>query len=186
MARALLRALGWRLVFDGLPSRQGVLILYPHTSNWDFPVALLAKWGIGIPVHFWGKHTLFDWPLFGRWLRSLGGIPVLRHAPQGVVAPMIERFRTAIARDEFLWLALSPEGTRRRTEAWRSGFYQVAVGAGVPLALAFIDYPSRRIGIAGFLRLSGDTGQDLPAIAARLAHFRGKRPQQAAPIRLKG
>lgn len=185
VARAVLRALGWTLVFDGLPARQGVVVLYPHTSNWDFPVALLAKWGIGLSVHFWGKDTLFAIPLFGRWLRWLGGIPVQRHAPQGVVAPMAERLRAACANDEFFWLALAPEGTRRRTEGWRSGFYQVAVQADVPLALAFLDFPSRRVGLAAFLRLGGDADTDMAAIRERLAGYRGRRPEQAAPIRLR-
>jgi 1-acyl-sn-glycerol-3-phosphate acyltransferase len=135
-------------------------------------------------VRFWAKDTLFQVPGFGRWLRWLGGIPVLRRAPQGVVAPMVQRLREAAERDEFFWLALSPEGTRARTEGWRSGFYQVALGAGVPIGLAYIDYPSRRVGLAGFLQLGGEPASDLAAIAERLAHHRGKRPALAAPIRL--
>jgi hypothetical protein len=134
LARSALRLAGWRLQFDGLPARRGVLVVYPHTSNWDFPVAMLAKWAAGMHVRFWAKDTLFQVPGFGRWLRWLGGIPVLRRAPQGVVAPMVQRLREAAERDEFFWLALSPEGTRARTEGWRSGFYQVALGAGVPMA----------------------------------------------------
>jgi hypothetical protein len=76
VARRLLRLAGWRVAFDGLPARQGVVIVYPHTSNWDFIVGVLAKWSIGIPVAFWGKASLFRVPLFGRWLRWLGGVPV--------------------------------------------------------------------------------------------------------------
>jgi len=183
LARAVLGLLGWTVVFDGLPARQGVLVLYPHTSNWDFPIAMLAKWSIGIEVRFWGKDTLFDIPLFGRWLRWLGGVPVHRHAPKGMVGEMVERMQAARQAGEFLWLALSPEGTRRRTEGWRSGFYQVATRADVPLALAFVDYPSRRIGLDSCLHLSGDAQRDISAIAQRLAHHRGKRPEQAGPIR---
>ena len=85
LARAVLRLAGWRVAFDGLPARQGVVIVYPHTSNWDFVIGVLAKWGIGIPVAFWGKDSLFRVPLFGRWLRWLGGMPVDRGAPQGAV-----------------------------------------------------------------------------------------------------
>ena len=88
-----------------------------------------------MPVFFWGKDTLFDVPVFGRWLRWIGGIPVDRHAPQGAVRDMVERMRQARERDEYLWLALSPEGTRARREGWRSGFYRVAVDADVPVAL---------------------------------------------------
>lgn len=185
LARALLRLVGWELVFDGMPARQGVLIMYPHTSNWDFPLAMLAKWGIGIPVSFWTKESLFRFPLFGRWLRWIGAVPVRRGAPQGQVVDMVERMRAAREADAWLWLGVSPEGTRGRTEGWRSGFYRVATGADVPLALGFFDYASRRIGVAGSLRLTGRPEADLPAIATLLAQGRGKRPDQAAPIRFK-
>jgi len=185
LARALLRMAGWRVIFDGLPGRQGVLIIYPHTSNWDFIVGVLAKWSIGIPVVFWGKDSLFRVPLFGRWLRHLGGVPVDRHNPQGAVAAMADSLRRARASGVFRWLALAPEGTRRRTEHWRSGFYQVAVQAGVPLGLAYFDFPRREVGLAGYLQLRGDPALDLPAIAARLAHHRGRHADWAAPIRLK-
>ena len=74
VARALLRLAGWRLRFDGLPGKQGVLIVYPHTSNWDFPLGLLVKWAVGIQITFWGKDSLFRVPVFGAWLRWLGGV----------------------------------------------------------------------------------------------------------------
>lgn len=173
------------MLFDGLPGRQGVLIVYPHTSNWDFVVGILAKWSIGIPVVFWGKASLFRIPLFGRWLRWLGGMPVDRSTPQGAVATMVERLRQARARDEFMWLALAPEGTRRRSDSLRSGFYGVAVQAGVPLGLAYLDFARREVGLAHFLRLCGEPSADMAAIAARLGHHRGRRSEWAAPIRLK-
>lgn len=185
LARGLLRLAGWRLVFDGLPARQGVLIVYPHTSNWDFIVGILAKWSMGIPVLFWGKASLFDVPGFGRWLRWLGGVPVDRVQPQGAVLAMVARMQQARERDEFLWLVLAPEGTRRRGESWRSGFYRVAVGADVPVGLGYLDFAQRAVGLDGFLQLGGEPGRDLEAIAARLGHHRGRRPECAAPIRLK-
>jgi 1-acyl-sn-glycerol-3-phosphate acyltransferase len=184
LARGLLRLAGWRVQFDGLPTRQGVLIVYPHTSNWDFVVGVLAKWAIGIPLAFWGKDTLFDLPLFGRWMRWIGGVPVDRHNPSGAVGAMVGRFATARQRDEFLWLALSPEGTRSYRDSWRSGFYQVALQAGVPLALAFFDYAERRVGVDSFIRLSGDVARDMAAIEARLGQRRGCKPELAAPVRL--
>src|SRR5256885_13110542 len=112
IARRLLHLAGWQVRFGGLPARQGVAIVYPHTSNWDFPVGLLAKWAIGIPVTFWGKASLFQWPLFGAWLRRLGGRPVDRLAPNGIVGQMAEELKAARDGDRFMWLALAPEGTR--------------------------------------------------------------------------
>lgn len=184
LARALLRLARWRVAFDGLPARQGVVIVYPHTSNWDFVVGVLAKWSIGIPVHFWGKASLFEVPLLGRWLRWLGGIPVDRSAPQGAVTAMVQRLRDARLRDAFCWLALAPEGTRRHADGLRSGFYHVALQAGVPLGLVGLDFARREVVVVDFLRLGGDRQADLAAIAARLGHHRGCRPERAAPIRL--
>ncbi len=184
VARGVLRLAGWRVMFDGLPARQGVLIVYPHTSNWDFVIGVFAKWSIGIPLAFWGKDSLFKLPLFGRWLRWIGGVPVDRNSPHGAVAEMVARLVAARRHGGFLWLALSPEGTRSYRESWRSGFYQTALRADVPLALAFFDYAERRVGIDSFIRLSGDVAHDMAAIEARLGHRRGCKPQRAAPVRL--
>lgn len=183
LARWALRALGWRLQFDGLPAAQGVAVVYPHTSNWDFPVGLLAKWAIGLPVTFWAKDTLFRVPLFGRWLRALGGVPVHRRAPQGTVGQMVDLMRDAREQGRFLWLALAPEGTRSRTEGWRSGFYRVAHGAGVPVGLVRLDYAQRRVGFDSFWQLSGHVAADFAVFARRLADSRGFRPALAAPVR---
>jgi 1-acyl-sn-glycerol-3-phosphate acyltransferase len=182
LARAALRLIGWRVRFAGLPARQGVAIVYPHTSNWDFVVGILAKWSIGIPVTFWGKDTLFRVPLFGAWLRWLGGVPVDRRSASGAVAQMAQALRAARAEGRFMWLALSPEGTRRRTEAWRSGFYHVALQAQVPLALVVFDYRGRSIAVERFLQLSGDAAADLAEIEAGMADAVGCRPAHAAPI----
>jgi|GEM_PF-100058 len=184
LARAVLRLCGWRVVCDGLPARQGVVVVYPHTSNWDFVWAMLAKWSLGVPVTFWGKATLFRIPLLGRWLRWLGGIPVVRDAPNGVVGQMAQRLREARKRDEFMWLGLSPEGTRRRTPGWRSGFHQVALQAEVPVVLAYLDYPRREVGLESAWRLSGDAAADMACFARRLHGRVGKRADQAAPVRL--
>lgn len=185
LARWLLRRSGWTLLYDGLPARQGVLIAYPHTSNWDFVAAMTARWAIGMPITFWGKDSLFRVPLFGAWLRWLGGVPVQRDTPQGMVGHMVQRMHSAREQGRFLWLALAPEGTRSRREAWRSGFHAVAVQAGVPLAVACMDYGRKRVGITGFLQLCGDEAADLAAIARLLDGVAGRHPKLATPIRLR-
>ena len=184
LARAAMRLFGWDIAFDGLPARQGVLVVYPHTSNWDFPWGLLAKWAIGFPLSFWAKHTLFEVPLFGRFLRAVGGLAIDRRASQGVVGQAAARLRDARARDEFLWIAIAPEGTRGRTEGWRSGFYQLALQAEVPVALAYIDYARKRVGVDSAWRLSGEPVADLARFAGRYADRVGRRPQDAASVRL--
>lgn len=185
LARGVLRAFGWRVVFDGLPAPQGVAIAYPHTSNWDFVVGILAKWAIGLPATFWGKDSLFRIPLLGPWLRWLGGVPVDRRNASGIVGQMADALRQARAEGRFLWLVLAPEGTRSAGEGWRSGFYHVATAAEVPLALVFFDYERRELGFRRFLQLSGDPAADMAAIAQGFGAFHGCRPRNAAPIRFK-
>ncbi|MDP4622755.1 MAG: 1-acyl-sn-glycerol-3-phosphate acyltransferase [Hydrogenophaga sp.] len=182
-AHAVLRWFGWRVVFDGLPARQGVFVVYPHTSNWDFPYAVMAKWAIGLDLKFWAKDSLFRVPMFGTWLRWLGGVSLSRKGSQGAVSEMLGHFAQALHEDRFFWLALSPEGTRRRTEGWRSGFYQVALGAGVPLALVRLDYAQKTVDVSAFVRLSGDAQADYAHMAAVLGSSRGKHADQASPIR---
>lgn len=182
LARGVLALVGWKVHFQGLPARQGVAIAYPHTSNWDFPVMVLVKWATGIQACFWAKDSLFRIPLFSRWLRSLGGLPIDRSAPSGVVGSMLERFHAARARDEYLWLGLSPEGTRRHTSGWRSGFYSVAMGAQVPVALIRLDYGRREVCIDQFIRLTGDPDHDYARLRQAFDQVRGYHADQAAPI----
>ncbi len=186
LARRVLGLFGWRLHFQGLPALHGVIVVYPHTSNWDFLVGLLAKWGMGIEAKFWGKHTLFRIPLFGLWLRWLGGVPIDRSAAQGVVGQMVDLFENKRRAGEYFWLALAPEGTRSWRPAWRSGFYRVAVGARVPLMVAALDYGRKEVRLVDVFDLSGHETNDMHRIAAVLEGCTGLRADQAAPIRLEG
>src|SRR6185503_9034581 len=151
LARVLLFLARWRLVGVAPEVPHCVVIFAPHTSNWDFPLLLLVKFAFGGPVHYLGKHTLFRWP-FGWFFRLTGGIPVVRHERRHVVSEAVRLFRE---RDE-LWLAISPEGTREKTDHWKSGFYRIAREAGVPVLLAFLDAGKRECGLAGLVELSGD------------------------------
>jgi 1-acyl-sn-glycerol-3-phosphate acyltransferase len=162
-----------------VPAR-GVVVFYPHTSNWDFPIGLLGKWTVGIHFRWVGKDTLFRGPwrgVFERW----GGIPVNRRISTGFIDQLAELIR----READCRIVIAPEGTRGRTDHWRSGFYHLALAAGVPVALAFIDYPTRRVGVGGFVELTGDRTADLARIAALYAGATGRRPELQGPIRLK-
>ena len=182
IARRLLGLAGWRVLFDGLPSRQGVVVAYPHTSNWDFIVGILAKWAIGIPAHFWAKDSLFKVPLFGRWLRWVGGLPIDRSAANGAVGQMVETFRQHEQSGRLLWLAVAPEGTRKWTPGWRSGFYQVAVAAGVPVGIVRLDWGRREVRFVDFLNLCGDEATDYSRLASLFDGARGYHAEQGSPI----
>lgn len=184
VARWLLARLGWTVKFEGLPALQGVVVVYPHTSNWDFVLLILVKWALGVPLRFWGKDTLFRIPLFGRWLRLLGGVPVDRRAPKGVVAQTVDLVCERRSQGRHFWLGVAPEGTRKRIPGWRTGFYQTAMQAGVPLGLVRLDYKRREVVALDFITLSGDRAKDFARIAVAYKGVRGYRPRNASPIRL--
>ncbi|MFM7026319.1 MAG: 1-acyl-sn-glycerol-3-phosphate acyltransferase [Limnohabitans sp.] len=182
LARRLLGLAGWRVTFNGLPALQGVIVAYPHTSNWDFIVGILAKWAIGIPAHFWAKDSLFRLPVFGRWLRWVGGLPIDRSGARGAVGQTVDTLHEHAQTHRLLWLAAAPEGTRKWTPGWRSGFYQVALGAGVPVGIVRLDWGRREIRFVDFLTLSGEEAQDYARLAAAFDGVRGYHPEQASPI----
>lgn len=183
LARWLLARLGWQVHFQGFPAMQGVAIVYPHTSNWDFLYMILAKWALGIPARFWAKDSLFRVPVFGPWLRFLGGVPVDRRSSRGMVGSMVDNFLNCKKESQYFWLGLSPEGTRKHTPGWRSGFYQVAHQAQVPLALIRLDYGRKEVRVDSFIRLTGDVTADYARLMRQFDGVVGCRPEQAAPIR---
>ncbi len=179
-ARKLLALLGWRVEIAWPPVPKCVIIVYPHTSNWDFLLGYLAKIAVGIPAHWIGKDTLFRWPVAGL-LRRMGGIPVNRRESTGLIGQLAREFE----RRSWMWLALAPEGTRSYADHWKSGFYHLALKAKVPLGLAFIDYRARVLGLETYLTLTGDEKADLESIREVYAGKVGKHPDQAGEIRLR-
>lgn len=178
--RALLALLGWHVDVAPPPSPKCVIVVYPHTSNWDFVVGYLAKVAVGLPVSWVGKHSLFRWPIAGL-LRRMGGVPVNRSASSGFVTHLAEEF----AQRPRMWLAIAPEGTRSRTDCWKSGFYRLALATGAPVGLAFIDYTSHRVGLTTYLYLTGDKELDLGRIRSAYAGKVGKYPGRASEIRFR-
>jgi 1-acyl-sn-glycerol-3-phosphate acyltransferase len=171
LSRALLGAWGWRIDGDFPARPKMVAIVAPHTSNWDFIVGILAVFAIGIRVRFLGKHTLFKRGL-GVLMRWFGGIPVNREAPQGLVPQVVE----AIENADQVFLAITPAGTRSSTKPWKSGFYNIAVAARVPILPVIFDGPSRAIRLLPPFEPSGDYEADLPKLLALYAGVRGLKP----------
>lgn len=173
----ILNFFGWRVLFRPLPGPRGICVIYPHTSNWDFPIGLLGTWAMDQPFRFLAKDSLFKGPL-GAWLRWLGGEPVQRGAPQGTIRAQAERMNAA----DWYWVGITPEGTRAYRPHWKSGFYHLAMEAKVPLVLVFMDYPTKTLSLVDHLTLSGDQEADMAAIRAVFEGRQGLYPQNAAPI----
>jgi 1-acyl-sn-glycerol-3-phosphate acyltransferase len=180
-ARRSLALAGWRVRFKGLPGPRGIAIVYPHTSNWDFVIGLLAKWTLDLPIRWVGKETLFrgvTGATLGRLMRLWGGRPVDRHHPSGAVEQLAELMHS----EPWFWLGLSPEGTRRHTDYIRSGFYHLALKLDLPVALAYIDYRTREVGVTEFMRMTGDREHDLDRLRQYYADKTGRFPTQAGTI----
>ncbi len=156
---------------------KAVIIAAPHTSNWDGFWALVYKISIGADIRFFAKHSLFWFPL-GTLLRALGCIELDRGRAGSAVRQAIGWFE----REDSFYFGLAPEGTRRRTSGWKSGFYRIALGAGVPVYLGLLDYDRRRVGIGARVDLTGDEETDLAAIRRFYADVRGRWPEKASPI----
>ncbi len=180
LARAALRWMGWRVVFEPPPGPRAVVVVYPHTSNWDFVIGVVGRAAVDLPLRFIGKDTLFRFPL-GPVMRWLGGAPVDRSAPHGLVGELRGEFE----RSPRMFLAITPEGTRSRRDHWKSGFYHLARGLDLPVGLGLIDYGAREIGIGRWLRLTGDPRRDMDEVRAFYAGRHGKRRENESDVRLR-
>ena len=178
LVRRLLSLFGWRVDIAGLPGPRGILVVYPHTSNLDFFLGILAKSASGVPANFLAKDSLFTLPLVGQWLRYLGGKAVIRDRPQGYVKVLAQE----MAQAAFFWLAIAPEGTRKYTPGWRSGFYHLALETNYPVGFVSIDYQSKTIQLKGFLLMTGVQTTDLEKIQQLYAGEVGRYPENMAPI----
>jgi 1-acyl-sn-glycerol-3-phosphate acyltransferase len=171
--RAGLRLARWRIAGEVPRLPRFVAIVAPHTSNWDFPVGVLVMFALDLRVHWFGKDSLFRTPL-APLFRRLGGRPVNRATPEGVVEEM-----TAIVRGEpHFILALAPEGTRKRVARWRTGFYHIAEQADMPIVPVSLDWSRRVVTIGAPVRPTGDLHADL-AMLQRLYRREMARNQDA-------
>ncbi|WP_245584532.1 lysophospholipid acyltransferase family protein [Novosphingobium acidiphilum] len=170
---AFYRRQGWRAV--GTPPAHGryVIIAAPHTSNWDFVYFLGLAQELKIDAHFMAKDSLFRWPM-GRFMRDMGGISVDRSGRHDMVGSMVAEFAR---RDRFV-LTVAPEGTRSKVRGWRSGFYHIAMGAGVPMVVGMMDYATRTGGLGPEIMPTGDYRADMARIAEAYRDVTPRHPDR--------
>jgi 1-acyl-sn-glycerol-3-phosphate acyltransferase len=184
-ARWLLRLIGWR-VEGALPLHltKFVLIFAPHTSGWDLVIGLICGYAIGLLVHWpygiMAKASAFRGPM-GPVMRAFGCIPVNRSAAQNVVEQMVEVFQQR----ERLMLVIAPEGTRKKTKYWKSGFYRIALDAQVPVVMATLDF-GRKVGRIGPAFIpSGNLAADMPQLLDFFSPVIARHPEKVGEIRFK-
>ncbi len=173
LATTGMRLIGWRFEgpFPDVP--KCVLIVAPHTSNWDFPIGVMAMYALGIRGTFLGKHTLFRFPL-GVLMRFLGGVPVDRAAAGDVVGETVKHVQAHPG----ALIVLSPEGTRRLTTRWKSGFYRIAERGQLPILPIGFDYARKTIVFHPLFTVTGDLDRDVAALQALYRPSMAKFPAQ--------
>jgi len=183
ISQIILKILGWELESQLPVVNKYVLIGYPHTSNWDFIIGMLAKWAMGMPLNWVAKRSMFWGPLRPLFI-AMGGVPINRHKSSGFIQKSIALFQ---CRNHFI-LGLMPEGTRSKTAGFKTGFYYIADGAHVPIALAYLDYKNKKIGVGKVLNTSGDIEKDFEIIKTFYQNIVGCNPEnqsELVPIKMK-
>lgn len=181
LARLWLTIWRWKVSLpeDPVPKRC-VMIAAPHTSNWDFPLTLALAKVSGVRISWLGKRSLFRGPA-GPIMRALGGVAIDRSVPGGMVGQLAAEFE----RHDRLVLVVPAEGTRSRTEYWKSGFYRIAEQAGVPIACAFVDRRTRTGGFGPIVTPSGDVTADMDVLRDFYDGREGLRGGRFGSIRLR-
>ncbi|WP_394781832.1 lysophospholipid acyltransferase family protein [Undibacterium sp.] len=168
----MLRLLGWKVDGTAPAEPKYVMIAAPHTSNWDFPVTLMVAFAMRLRLYWMGKQSLFP-PVLGGVMRWLGGIAVNRAKAGNMVQGTVDAFNAAPT----LAVLLPPEGTRGKVTHWRTGFYYIALGAKVPIALGYLDFKRKVGGIGRMFYPTGDLEADMAEIQKFYAGITGKNPQ---------
>jgi 1-acyl-sn-glycerol-3-phosphate acyltransferase len=167
-----MRMTGWGIEGNFPDTPRLVVAVAQHTSNWDFLHGAAAMFALDLRATFIGKHTLFVWPFAG-FLRWMGGVPIDRSAPQGVVGEAVAAF----GREPSRILVIAPEGTRRKVERYKTGFLHIARGARVPVLLIALDYATRTIRIGPVLEVGEDIEAERVKVEAHFARIPGRYPQ---------
>lgn len=173
-SRLILSLTGWRTQGRLPLIPKFILVGAPHTSNWDLPFTLLVAFALRARIHWMGKKAIFRRPFKG-FFQWLGGIPVERSQADNLVEQSIQQFQ----RNEQLILTIAPAGTRQRVIRWKSGFYHIACGAGVPIVLGFLDYRRKVGGIGPVVYPTGNITADMKTIRNFYDGITGKNPAQS-------
>lgn len=180
LSQFILKASGWKIIGEFPKENKYVVIVAPHTSNWDFLIGSLARSALGPKIYFFAKSQLFFFPL-GFFLKAIGGIPVDRSKKNKMVDEAVSLFRS---REEFK-LAITPEGTRSSVTRWKEGFYHIASQAELPIAMVGFDFPSKEIRISEPFYPSGDISKDLPQVLDYFRVIKGYYPKEIPKYILK-
>jgi 1-acyl-sn-glycerol-3-phosphate acyltransferase len=174
---SFLKLTGWEAVGNVPDTPKFVMLMAPHTSNWDFLFILAILYVLGIKFYWFGKKEIFRWPIrnLSKWL---GGIPVDRSLKQNMVQQIVEIVKSR----EQIIVGISPEGTRSNAKYWKTGFYYIACQAQVPIVFAFLDYGRKTGGLGPILNPTGDIKEDMKTVRRFYNGITAKHPDNYGNI----
>lgn len=174
IAKGILKLLDWKIVGEIPNVSQAVFLALPHTSNMDGLYAIPTLLALDLDIKIMGKQSLFKLPIVRSFFRWAGIIPINRGEKGSVLQSSIDQFKSG----EPLFLGLSPEGTRSYTEEWKTGFYYIADGAGVPIIPVAMDYKTKEVRFMAAVMPTGDIEADLPKILQQYKGVVPKHPER--------
>ena len=180
LAKIGLKLKGWEVVGDKPADKKYVLIAGPHTSNWDFLLLVSAAFTLDLKIYWMGKHTIFK-PPFAGLVKWFGGVPVIRSKSNNLVEQMVGHYNDS----DSMVLTIPAEGTRGKTNFWKTGFYQIAQKANVPIGMSFVDYKNKKTGIGPMFTPTGDLREDKKHMVEFYGKITGAYPELACPPRFR-
>ena len=174
ISKLIFKIIGWKIAGHppGKDVKKSIFVAIPHTSNWDFPIGILARSIIGVKITYLMKSTMFR-PPFGRFFRMLNGMPVDRSKANNLVDAVVQLYNEK----ESLHTVIAPEGTRKRVEKLKTGFYYIALGAKIPIIMVAFDYGTKEVRFAEPFYPSGDKEKDFAVIRSFFKGAKGKNPE---------
>lgn len=176
ISRWILKILGWKPVYEIKEPNKSVICVAPHTSNWDFIIGKLYYWSLRKKAHFLIKKEWFFFPV-GIIMNKMGGVPVDRKKSTSITQQIVDEFN----KREYFHIAITPEGTRRPQEKWKLGFYYIALEAGVPIQLAYLNAQKKEMGIREIYYPTGNKEKDLTYIYNYYKDAKAIKPENYIP-----
>ncbi len=172
LSKLILKIAGWKVVVTLPAIDKSVICVAPHTSNWDFILGKLCYTSVGMTANFMIKKEWFNFP-FNLIFGPMGGVPVERSKNNNLIDQIVTRFKTT----KKFNIAITPEGTRKRNDKWKKGFYYIALKAEVPIQLAYIDYKDKVLSIEKLFTPTGDEKEDFKVINDYYKNVNARHPE---------
>ena len=180
LAQTILKLLGWKTVYVEPPAKHGIIIVYPHTSNWDFLFGILWKFAVHTKPRWVAKDSWFRFPL-GGLMRRLGGIGIRRDGGLDITTQL----RDKMLSEPECWLAIAPEGTRARKDYIHMGYYHIARAANIPIGIGFIDYKTKTVGVRGYRMIESDLSAELEQLVTDFKDIHAYNRTQASALKVR-